>query len=64
MAHATTAGGLWEETPGLLGVLVVRMRLSMVSWVSACMFETDVGRKDDICVRMCYTPQKCGEQET
>lgn len=56
MAHATTAGGLWEETPGLLGVLVVRMRLSTVNWVSACVFETDVGRKDDICVRMFYTP--------
>lgn len=61
MAHATTAGGLWEETPDLL---VVRMRLSTVSCGSACVFETDVGRKDDICVRMCCPPRKCGEQET
>lgn len=28
------------------------------------MFETDVGRKDDICTRMFYIPWKCGEQET
>lgn len=54
MPHASTAGGLGREAPGLL-IVVFTLDMTVHGKLgSACVLETEVGRRDVIYMRMFY----------